>query len=240
VLVISDNSDRPLIDDFLDHPRIKYIYNNSNLGFGSAHNRAIFSLDEVSDFHLILNPDVHFDLNVIGYLVEVLKSNPSVGALMPKIIYPDGSLQRLCKLLPNPVDLLLRRFIPIYALQHWINKRYELHDLSQKGLVEVPVISGCFLLIRTDLFQKIGGFDERFFMYMEDVDLVRRIGDVAIVAYDPGVCVTHVYTKGSYRNKKLLIYHIRSAILYFSKWGWFWDPIRAVRNKKVLQAIGIN
>jgi GT2 family glycosyltransferase len=67
-------------------------------------------------------------------------------------------------------------------------------------------------------------------MYLEDVDLVRRIGDVARVVYDPRVCVTHAYAKGSYRNKKLLAYHLSSAVRYFTKWGWCFDPIRRKRN----------
>ena len=237
VLVISDNSDNRLVDDFLKEPRLKYIYNNSNLGFGAAHNAAIFSLRPVSDFHLILNPDVVFDAEVIGRLAEVLKGNPSIGALMPKIVYPDGSLQRLCKLLPSPVDLLLRRFVPIPSVQSWINNRYEMHGLAHRGLVEVPSLSGCFLMVRTELFIKIGGFDERFFMYLEDVDLVRRIGEVATVAYYADVSVTHAYMKGSYRNKKLLMYHIYSAFRYFCKWGWFFDRGRSNRNKNTSREI---
>jgi len=80
----------------------------------------------------------------------------------------------------------------------------------------------------------VGWFDERFFMYMEDVDLVRRIGDVSDAVYLPSVQVKHAYAKGSYRSRKLLGYHLRSAILYFNKWGWFIDQDRRERNEKAL------
>ena len=156
---------------------------------------------------------------------------------MPRINYPDGTLQRLCKLLPTPVDLILRRFVPVRSVQNAINNRYEMHDLPQDCLVDVPTISGCFLIVRTELIRRLGGFDERFFMYLEDVDLVRRIGDIARVVYEPKVSVTHAYAKGSYRNKKLLAYHIASAVRYFGKWGWFWDPVRAERNRRTLNKI---
>ena len=234
VLVISDNSDHPLVNPLLNHPRVRYIFNNANLGFGAAHNRAFNSVCTESDFHLILNPDINFGLEVLTHLLCVMQENSEIGALMPRINFPDGSLQRLCKLLPTPVDLILRRFIPIKSVQVAINRRYELHNLGQDKLVDVPSISGCFMMVRSNILRKIGGFDERYFMYLEDVDLVRRIGDEARVVYDPRVSVTHEYAKGSYRNKKLLHYHIVSAFRYFLKWGWCFDSARRIRNKAVI------
>ena len=89
-------------------------------------------------------------------------------------------------------------------------------------------------MLQSRLFRDIGGFDERYFMYLEDVDLVRRIGSLARVVYDPRVSVVHEYAKGSYRNKKLLWYHIKSAVLYFTKWGWLFDMQRKKRNAVTL------
>ncbi len=231
ILVICDNSDAPSDHDLYLHPRIRYIFNNKNLGFGAAHNRAIAALTAESDYHLILNPDIQFGSDVLPHLIDVMQGTPTIGALMPRVNYPDGSLQYLCKLLPSPFELILRRFIPIKSIQTAINRRYELHDLPQDGLIDVPTISGCFLLLRTKIFLELGGFDQQYFMYLEDVDLVRRIGDVARVVYDPRVNITHEYAKGSYRNKKLLVYHISSAFRYFIKWGWCFDSDRRVKNK---------
>ncbi|OIR09418.1 N-acetylglucosaminyl-diphospho-decaprenol L-rhamnosyltransferase [mine drainage metagenome] len=234
LLVIADNSKQPQSHPLFEHPRVRYLFNNCNMGFGAAHNRAIAAVGADSDIHLILNPDISFGADVIPHLLSVMQSTPEIGALMPRINYPDGSLQRLCKLLPTPVDLILRRFIPIKSVQTAINRRYELHDLPQDRLIDTPTISGCFLLVRTEILRKLGGFDERYFMYLEDVDLVRRIGDVARVVYEPRVSVTHAYAKGSYRNKKLLTYHMASAIRYFTKWGWLFDSTRRKRNSAVL------
>jgi GT2 family glycosyltransferase len=234
VLYVVDNSTSPLEHDLFQHPRICYIFNNANLGFGAAHNRAIKLACNDSDFHLIINPDVNFCENVIPHLTDVMQKNSDIGALMPRINYPDGSLQRLCKLLPSPVDLIFRRFIPIKSIRTRINHRYELHDLPQDRLVDVPTISGCFMIVRSELLRLHGGFDEQYFMYLEDVDLVRRIGSVARIVYDPRVSVTHEYAKGSYHNKKLLGYHMISAFLYFTKWGWCCDSYRRNKNLAVI------
>lgn len=240
ILVIADNSETRLSHPLFEHRRVRYIFNNSNLGFGAAHNRAISAVEAESDFHLILNPDINFGTEVLPHLQNVMHDKPEIGAVMPRINYPDGSLQRLCKLLPTPVDLILRRFIPIKSVQNRINRRYELHALPQDQLVDVPTISGCFLLVRTELLRSIGGFDERYFMYMEDVDLVRRIGDVARTVYDPRVAVTHAYEKGSYVSRKLLGYHTSSAIRYFNKWGWLIDIKRFRRNRAMLKWLGLH
>lgn len=103
--------------------------------------------------------------------------------------------------------------------------------------MEVPILSGCFMFVRMDVIGKVGLFDERFFMYSEDVDLCRRIGEISKTVFYPNVAVFHEYEKGSYKNKKLLKYHIRSTIKYFNKWGWIFDRKRADANKKCLNQI---
>lgn len=237
LLYVVDNSNFPLQHELFAHPRVRYIYVGENLGFGKAHNLALTLIAGSSDAHLLLNPDISFEPNVLPELVHFLKANPGVGAVMPRIIFPDGSLQRLCKLLPTPIDLIFRRFIPSEWFKTKINERYEMYGLSQNKPSLVPTLSGCFLLIRSDLLSRLGGFDERFFMYMEDVDLVRRIGDVAETVYLPSVQVIHAYAKGSYRNRKLLGYHLRSAFKYFNKWGWFFDENRSIRNHNAIKQI---
>jgi GT2 family glycosyltransferase len=233
LLYVVDNSSAPLVHDIFSHPRVRYLHAGKNLGFGKAHNIALSMIGKSSDFHLFLNPDVYFESNVLPVLCDYLASDSDMGALMPRINYPDGSLQRLCKLLPNPIHLFIRRFLPIKKLKEILDFNYEMHWLPQDRPSLVPSLSGCFLLVRTKFLQVVGGFDERFFMYMEDVDLVRRIGDVSRTVYQPSVAVFHAYGKGSYRSKKLLTYHLHSAVLYFSKWGWFYDRTRSERNRNV-------
>nr|PZN83571.1 MAG: glycosyl transferase family 2 [Pseudomonadota bacterium] len=236
VLIVVDNSPVPLKSPVFSHHRVHYVFAGKNLGFGAGHNRAI-ELAGDSKFHLVMNPDVRFGAEVLDRLCELMETCGDIGAVMPRIVYPNGTDQHLCKLLPTPADLILRRFAVFDAVREWINGRYELSALPQDEPQDVPTVSGCFLMVRTELVRRLGGFDERYFMYMEDVDLVRRIGDTHRVVYDPTVSVVHGYGRGSYTNLKLLFYHVRSAIKYFCKWGWVIDKERARRNKVVLRRL---
>lgn len=233
-LIVVDNSPAPLAHASFGDPRVSYIFAGENLGFGRGHNLALAKIGNGSDVHLFLNPDVAFGKEVLDCLLRHLELQPDVGAIMPRIQYPDGTLQRLCKLLPSPIDLFSRRFIPLKSVNRLINRRYELHALSQSEPSCVPSLSGCFLLVRTAAVREIGGFDARYFMYMEDVDLVRRIGDRWKTVYEPSVSVTHGYAKESYRNPSLRSAHVRSALAYFAKWGWIFDKGRRVRNRALL------
>jgi GT2 family glycosyltransferase len=237
VLVVSDNSPRPLRSELFVHPRVVYIHNGSNLGFGSGHNRAFRAIADRSDCHLLLNPDVAFGADVLPYLAGVMAADLTIGAIMPQIRYADGSLQRLCKLLPTPADLIVRRFLPQGRWTARQQQRYEMFGLPQDRPSVVPTLSGCFLLVRSSIFARVGGFDENFFMYMEDFDLVRRIADHGTTVYDPHVHIIHHYQKGSYRNRRLLGYHLRSAVRYFNKWGWLVDAERASRNRLITAQI---
>jgi len=231
ILYVVDNSPVALQSDYFSNVRVKYVHNGKNIGFGAGHNCALRLACQQSDLHLILNPDIRFDVDVLDVLAEGFRKNKDLVAVMPKVVYPDGSLQRLCKLLPTPVDLIVRRFVPFAAIRKWMDKRYEMHDLCQERPSEVPTLSGCFLMVRSKALTNIGGFDERYFMYMEDVDLVRRLASKGRVLYVPTVSVVHEYAKGSYRNYRLLGYHIKSAIRYFNKWGWLFDGDRRLRNR---------
>ncbi len=224
--------------------RIEYIFNNANLGYGKAHNIAIKkSIEEDIPYHLVLNPDVYFEESVLEELYNFMEKNKDVGLVMPKVLYPDGKLQYLCKLLPTPFDLFGRRFFSFGPFKKFIKKRNEIFELAFTGydkIMEVPYLSGCFMFIRTEVLKKIGLFDERFFMYLEDTDLSRRIHQVAKTIYYPYVHIYHEYEKGSYKSKKLLKYHIESAIKYFNKWGWFFDPKRDQINQKTLKILKYN
>ena len=223
------------------NPRIVYIFNNANLGFGKAHNIAIKeTLKEGVPFHLIMNPDIYFDKGVLEELYSFIEKNKDIGLVMPKVLYPDGRIQYLCKLLPTPWDLLGRRFLSKSLFKKYIEKRNEIYELRFTGynkIMEVPYLSGCFMFIRTEVLKKIGLFDERFFMYLEDTDLSRRIHRVAKTIYYPYVHIYHEHQKGSYKNLKLLKIHIESAIKYFNKWGWFHDPERETINRKTLEKL---
>jgi GT2 family glycosyltransferase len=232
-MIVFDNSKSPLISDDCSQA-INYIFNNKNIGFGPAHNLSFKARRSTSKYHLIVNPDILINELTLNLLINYLDLNEDVGVVMPKVLYPSGEVQHLCKLLPTPIDLVVRRFIPFSFFQRLINNKYVLSNLPQNTPSEVPLLSGCFLLVRSEVFEFIGGFDERFPLYMEDFDLIRRIGEVSRVVYYPLASVTHGYRKGSYKNLKLLTYHIYSACRYFNKWGWFNDKYRSQLNSKAL------
>ena len=100
--------------------------------------------------------------------------------------------------------------------------------------MNVPYLSGCFMLLRSEALKKVGLFDERFFMYPEDIDLTRRIREHYRTIFYPHVSVIHNHAQGSYKSKKLLWIHIINLIKYFNKWGWFCDKKRQLINKETL------
>lgn len=238
-IIIIDNSPTNDLYEKLKQYSIEYIFNNKNLGYGAGHNIAIKkTIKEGIEYHLVLNPDIIIEPNVLDRLLEQMENNKDIGLIMPNIKYPDGQMQHLCKLLATPVDLIGRRFIPFRKWIETRNNKYELLFTGYDKTMQVPSLSGCFMLLRAEVLANIGGFDERFFMYCEDFDLCRRIGQISKTIYFPEVSVIHNYEKDSYKNSKLLKYHIQSAFRYFNKWGWFFDKERRKINRETLDRLG--
>ena len=229
----TNNLQQILADTIIDK-RVEYIFNNANLGFGAAHNIALKKTEGVSKYHLILNPDINFEANVIPALINYMEANEDVGLVMPKIIYPNKSTQYVAKLLPTPVDLIFKRFIPSFLIKKRMEK-FQLKFTDYNTEMEVPYLSGCFMFLRVNALQKIGLFDENFFMYPEDIDLTRRMHQQYKTMFYPEVSVVHAHEQGSYKSKKLLYIHITNMIKYFNKWGWFFDAERRKVNKKIME-----
>jgi len=236
-LYVVDNSPTDSLRSVCSKQRVEYIFNNKNLGFGSGHNIAIRKMIGNTKYSLILNPDVYFNNGVIEELSVFMESDKSVGLSMPKVLYPDGEIQRLCRLLPNPYDMISRRISPMILAPLFDAQRakYELRWADYNKQMDVPYLSGCFMFVRTDIFEKIGLFDERFFIYFEDVDLSRRIHKNYRTVYYPQAVVYHGYQRDSCKNIDLFRHHILSGIKYFNKWGWFFDKERKFLNDKVVQ-----
>ena len=243
-LFLVDNSPTDSLKEIVKiypNNNIYYIFNNENMGYGKAHNIAIKkSIEQNLPYHIILNPDIIIEKNTLEKLTNYMEQHPEVGNIMPKIIYPDGELQYLCKLLPSPIDLIFRRFIPIKKWKDAINERYELHSFGYDKIKNIPNLSGCFMFLRTEALKKVGLFDENIFMYLEDIDLNRRIHSKYKTIYYPDAIVIHEHQKESYKNRRLLKAHIQSAIYYFNKYGWLFDKERTTINKNVLKELSQN
>lgn len=218
--------------------KIRYIH-NENLGYGASHNLAMSeAIEGGTVYHVVLNPDIRFGAEVLPALVDFMEKNSDASYVLPKVVYPNGEIQYLCKLLPTPGDLIFRRFLP---KTKWTEKKNNLYCLKNSGydkVINPPCLSGCFMFMRLSvLAQNNIFFDDRFFMYFEDFDLIRCLHRVSKTLYFPGVQIVHDHQKESYKNRKMLVAHIKSAFRYFKKYGWLFDRERRQMNKKILEEI---
>ena len=230
-----DNSPQAAEQLPLQSERIQYQHNPTNLGYGAAHNIAIReSIYDNIPFHLVINPDIILDAKELDRMLDFVSQNPLVGSLMPKVTYPDGQLQYLCKLLPTPLDVFGRRFLPA----SWIaqrNHQYEMRASGYDKIMNIPYLSGCFMLLRTEAVKQARLFDERFFMYPEDMDLTRRIHRNYLTVYFPHATIIHNHEKASYKSLKMLWIHMINMCRYFNKWGWFRDKERQLFNDTAIR-----
>ena len=233
-LYLIDNSSSDDLRKLADCSSVQYIFNKHNLGFGKAHNIAVRESIDNSKYHLVLNPDVKFEKGVLEDIYYFMEAHPEIGQLMPKVYYANGSLQKLCHLLPTPVNLIGRRFFENMQWSKKLNDKYELKEFKYDKCVNVPNLSGCFMFLRNAALKKTGGFDERFFMYMEDIDFTRRMHTIYKTLFYPYVNIIHGFEKESYNNSAVLKHHLHSAVKYFNKWGWLVDKEREKFNGQLL------
>jgi GT2 family glycosyltransferase len=230
-IFIVDNS--PFRSEEFSDARYQYIFTGKNIGFGAAHNIAINqSISQHVAYHLVINPDIHFDSDILEKLMHYADNHPDTGHLMPKVLNPDGSVQYLCKLLPSPSDLFFRRFLSEKLTKQRMYK-FEMRESGYNKIMEVPYLSGCFMFLRVKALEETGVFDERFFMYPEDIDLTRRIHLKYKTVFYPEVSVIHEHTRSSYKNFRMFSIHLINLIRYFNKWGWFSDTERKRINRNI-------
>jgi len=202
---------------------IRPIWNQTNLGFGRAHNQALSAV--ASRYHAICNPDIVVSSDIFTPLVTFLETHPEIGLCCPRFLNPDGSLQHLNRRLPTVFDLFLRRLMP-NALKPFFKQRIESYDMQDVGYgrsYDVPFVSGAFMFCRTDILKAVGGFDERYFLYFEDADLSRKIRDYGYrTVYFPDVSVTHTWERLAHKTWRGAWLFTRSAYRYFRKWGFRW------------------
>lgn len=235
-IYIIDNSPLPNIEEYVKYDsRIEYHFNNANIGFGAAHNIIMSQPEKMGQYHLVLNPDIYFHQNVLESLYSYMEKNKDVGNIMPRVIYPNRETQNLCKLLPTPIDWLIRILMPIKTIKDKINYRFEMQFADMEQIINVPYLSGCFMFLRSSVIQEIGLFDTGIFMYGEDTDINRRIYMKYKTIYYPNVTIIHRHEKGSHKNLRLLWIHIKAAIYYFNKWGWFFDKERKRINAETIK-----
>lgn len=224
-LILIDNSPKDDLRILQTDNRIEYIHNPSNPGFGAAHNIAIKKSFELnSTYHLVLNPDVYFIKGTLEMICDFMNNNLNVGQLMPKVTYPNGEFQYLCKTNPTLFDLFARGFMPNFIKNIFQKRmdRYEYKDHNYEDIIyDIPYLSGCFMFLRTETLKKVGFFDDKIFMYLEDADLTRRFLEVSRTVYFPKAHIFHHFAKLTHKKVKFKWITVQSAFIYFNKWGWF-------------------
>lgn len=198
------------------YPQVTLLRMEDNLGFGAAHNRVLPLL--TSEYHAVVNPDITFGTDVLTALCEYLDSDGEAVLATPLILNTDGTPQAVPRVLPKRRYMFagqLERFGGVF--RKW-RDAYTRRNETFTAPTPITFCTGCFMVWRTSALKELGGFDERFFMYLEDADLSRRGAALGRLMLIPQVTVTHVWEKASGKSAHFLKIHLQSMRLYFSKW----------------------
>ena len=197
---------------------------HGNVGYGRGHNLAIERAN--SRYHLVLNPDIDLDRDALLRALDFFEAHPEVGLLTPWIGDEQGHQQFLCRRYPTLLDLFVRGFLPGSLRRMFTRRlaRYEMRDLINDCDIvwDPPIVSGCFMLFRTNVLKQLAGFDVRYFLYFEDYDLSLRAHDVTRVAYAPAVRVLHHGGGAARKGSAHIRMFVVSAYKFFGRFGWKW------------------
>lgn len=200
---------------------VRILVGHGNVGFGAGHNLALRYADSL--FHLILNPDVVLGPDSLVQAAAWMESNPSCALLVPGVDGVSSGGSRLCRRYPG-ISTLLLRCMPWLARNSWVAGRvaaYEMEAMHESGeaYLNPDVASGCFMFFRAAILRALGGFDERFFLYFEDYDLVIRTRTLGDVWYVPYIQIRH-FGGGAYRKGvRHVTLFVNSALRFYRKHG---------------------
>ena len=200
-----------------------FLTNPDNLGYGRAVNGLVSHLGSLPPYIGVLNTDLTWPVGAFERLLAWLQQHPEVNLAVPQILDQHGIPQKLCKHNPTVLGLFSRRFLPGWLKPAWL-KRYDrwyvMSHQNYQQVFDAPYLSGCCMLIRSEAFCRVGGFDERYFLYLEDADLTRSLARDGRCVHLPLADVVHGWGRGNYRSLGLMVVNLISAWRYFRKWGW--------------------
>jgi len=203
-----------------------------NAGYGGAINAAVRSVTSDFEFILVSNPDVSVHPGAIGALLETIRGNPLVAAVGPRILNSDGTIYPSARRVPSlRTGVGHALFSRIWPTNPW-TRAYRADDALLDDVRSVGWLSGACLLIRRSAFDQVGGFDDDFFMYFEDVDLGYRLGKAGwFNMYVPSAVVTHTGAHSTSTDAaRMITAHHQSAYLFLSRKyrSWYLAPVRWV------------
>ena len=196
---------------------VRVICRKENGGFGAGHNTVLPLLK--SEFHFILNPDILLTEDALSGLAEWMAARPDVVMARPELHFPSGELQvlplRRCRLLA-----IIYRQLPFLGFLKRYNDAYTMADRDLTVPTEIEFCTGSFSAVRTEAFREAGGFDEGYFMYVEDADLTQKMRQKGKVYLVPEYQAVHEWHRAAHRSLRPLWWQLRSMFRYFSKWGF--------------------
>jgi len=220
LLVDNCSTDRTVSFVKDEYPAVHVTRNEKREGYGANHNKNLKIAK--GKYIALMNSDMVVPSDIFHALVSFMDENPDIGIVTPGVTHEDGSPQYLNKRFPSVADLFIRRFVPD-NMKYIFKKRlelYEMRDIGYDSIVDVPFLSGAFMFSRTSLLKEIRGFDERFFLYFEDVDLCRRMQKTHRTVYYPHAKVVHRWERAAHKDLKWASVFMVSAAKYFNKWGY--------------------
>lgn len=243
-LIVVDNTGRDGCAEYVREvwPSACMIVNEAPRGLGANINRAVAESD--GRYLLIMNPDVVLLPGAIETMVEYLDHHPDVGACGPKTRYPDGSLQATCRRFPKWTTVFWRWLRLDRVAQPAFYREFLMLDCDHDEAQAVDWVMGSCMLVRAQSFAAVGGFDEGFFLYYEDIDFCRRLWQEGIgIHYVPDAVVIHAYqrTSGESLFNAMTLVHLKSILRYRRKHGLVLGEVmgrRSVANLVVLLILG--
>lgn len=208
-----------------------FLTTRQNIGYGRAVNWAwreyrqwaLSSGMALPSWIGALNTDLSWLPGTFLRILSWLSQYPEVVLAVPQIRDPEGQIQELCKRNPTLLALASRRFVPERFKPRWLQRydyRYVMKEADYNRPIAAPYLSGCCMVIASAAFEKVGGFDQRFFLYLEDADLTRALGAHGSTLHLPCAFVTHAWGRGNHGSAWLTLVNLQSAWIYFCKWGW--------------------
>ena len=176
-----------------DFPWVRLIPNQENVGYGAANNQAI--REARGRYILVLNPDTRLPPGAIVDTIAEMENQPDIGALGPKLVLEDGSLDKACRRsFPSPEVAFYRLFgLAKLFPNHPRFARYNLLNVDEDTAIDVDSVVGAFMLVRREVVERVGMFDEAFRLYGEDLDWAYRIKAAGWrIRYHPDVVVLHL------------------------------------------------
>lgn len=220
VIIVDNSESDPGLQSLKElYPKAQFIFNSTNVGFSKANNQAAKIAE--GDVLLILNPDTIITDQAIDSMFRHIRTLTEIGALGPKVVNLDGSLQYSCRRYPTLWTGLFNRYSILSSLfpKNRFTSRYLMLDFDHNETCSVDWLSGCCLMIPKNVFKEVNGFDENYFLFNEDVDLCRMVHQTGKkVLYFPEVKVIHkISTSNSKTTARVIIQRHLGMMHYFKK-----------------------